>query len=77
MNTLTDTPVSVQQPDFPAQPEIVAETATLAAPNPRQRNSRRLKELLVMTYAYGLLGFGILFPLLLAAWAAFFAPDSG
>lgn len=73
MNTLTDTPVSVQQPDFPAQPE----TATIAASNPRMRNSRRLKELLVMIYAYGLLGFGILFPLLLAAWAAFFAPDSG
>ena len=77
MNTLTDSPVSLQLPDFPVQPEAVAEPATIAAPILRKRDLRRLKELLVMTYAYGLLGFGMLFPLLLAAWAAFFAPDSG
>ena len=77
MNTLTDSPVSVQQPDFPARPEVVAEIVTIAAPNLRKWDSRRIKDLLVMIYAYGLLGFGILFPLLLAAWAAFIAPDSG
>ena len=81
MNTLTDTPVAGRQLDLSVQPRAaaaaVAEIATGVAPQMRKWDSRRVKDLLVMVYAYGLLGFGIFFPLLLAAWAAFFVPESG
>ncbi|HEY5739923.1 MAG TPA: hypothetical protein VIW27_09365 [Gammaproteobacteria bacterium] len=85
MNTLTDTPVAGRQLDLSVQPraaaaavaEIATGIATGVAPQMRKWDSRRVKDLLVMVYAYGLLGFGIFFPLLLAAWAAFFVPESG
>ena len=79
MNTLTDSPVSGTQPDLSVPPQAavaaVAEIATVVAPNLRKWNKRRVKDVLVTAYAYGLLGFGVFFPLVLAAWAAFFWPD--
>jgi len=79
MNTLTDSSVSGSQPDLSLPPQAaaaaVAEIATVVAPNLRKWNRRRIKDILVLIYAYGLLGFGIFFPLVLAAWAAIFWPD--
>lgn len=80
MSTLADSPVAGHQPDSSvpslAAAATVAEIATVVTPNLRKWNRRRIKDILVTTYAYGLLAFGVLFPLLLAAWSAFFWPDS-
>lgn len=76
MNTLAETPVSSHVPDFSVQ-SLAAATAvtdigTVVAPNLRKWNLRRVRDLLVMVYAYGLLAFGLCFPLVLAAWATLF-----
>lgn len=80
MNTLAETPVashasahSVHQ--SPAAAVVVAEIRKIVEPNLRRRKWHRVKELLVMMYAYGMLAFGVFFPLLLAAWAVVFWPD--
>lgn len=77
MNTLADLPVSGHRPDLSVQPQTataaaVSEIATIVVPNLRKWNLRRVKDLLIAIYAYGLLAFGICFPLALAAWAKFF-----
>lgn len=81
MNTLAETPDSSHLPDFSVQPTAataaVAEIRTIVVPNLRRWNLQRVKDLLVMIYAYGLLGFGIGFPLALAAWAKLFWPEVG
>ena len=80
MNTLAETPVASHASDFsfrqtPASLAASAEIRALVEPNLRKWNLRRAKHLMVMIYAYGLLAFGVFFPLLLATWAILFWPD--
>lgn len=72
MNTVADTPLPGLAPEPSTQPAA----AVIAAVVPHLRNStpHRVKDILVTIYAYGLLGFGVFFPFVLAAWAAFFMP---
>ena len=74
MNTVADTPVPGLASELSVQPAVAA-LAAAVVPNVREWTMRRLKDTLVAIYAYGLLAFGLLFPLALAAWAAFFGPD--
>lgn len=75
MNTVADTPVPGLAPELPVQPAAAA-LAAAVVPNVSKSTMRRVKDTLVAIYAYGLLAFGVLFPLALAAWAAFFGPDA-
>ena len=80
MNTLVETPVASHASDYsvhqsPATPVAITEIKAIVEPNLRKWTPRRVKDLLVTMYAYGLLAFGLLFPLALAAWAAFFWPE--
>jgi hypothetical protein len=67
MNTVADTPVPGLAPD--SVPPAVA-----VAPDARKWTWHRVKDILVTIYAFGLLGFGLLFPFLLAAWSVIFEP---
>ena len=79
MNTLANSPAPGQLPDLSVQPVIakVADIAAAVAPRPTSSTWRKLKDSIVIVYAYGLLAFGIFFPFLLAAWTAFFGPGAG
>ena len=72
MNTVADTPL----PGLAPEPALQSAPAAIAAVAPALRKSKllRIKDILVTIYAYGLLGFGVFFPFVLAAWAAFFMP---
>jgi hypothetical protein len=72
MNTVADTPVPGLAPD--SVPPAVAAGAAVVAPDSHQWTWYRLKDILVTIYAFGLLGFGLLFPFLLVAWAVIFEP---
>ena len=75
MNTLASAPVPGLVPELPEKPlAAVADIVTAAVPVPRKRTWQRTREILVLAYAYGLLGFGLFFPLLLAAWYLVFGP---
>jgi hypothetical protein len=75
MNTLANAPVPGLAPLPAVAPEsVVAEIVAAASPIPRSSTWCRVKDILVMIYAYGLLGFGLFFPLLLAAWSLFLKP---
>ena len=47
---------------------------TVVAPHGFRRALRQLKDILVSIYAYGVLLFGLFFPIVLAVWHAFFGP---
>ena len=72
MNTVADTPLPGLAPEPSPRPVDAAKASVV--PNLRKSNLHRIKDTLVAIYAYGLLGFGVFFPFVLAAWAAFFAP---
>ncbi len=75
MNTMADTPVPGLAPELPVQPAAaVADVAARVVPTLPRSTRGRIKDTLLTIYAYGLLGFGLFFPLLLAAWHVLFAP---
>lgn len=78
MNTMANSPDPGLAPDLHAAPgaalSAVAKTAGTVLPDLRAPKMRRIKDTLVAIYAYGLLGFGVCFPLLMAAWYAFIRP---
>ena len=80
MNTLADTPLPGLVPDPAVQPAAAVSAVTALATETVSKlpvwSFNRAKDLLVTIYAYGLLAFGILFPLLLAAWKLFLSPDA-
>jgi hypothetical protein len=73
MNTLAHSPVPGQLSAVSVKPVVarVADMAAAVAPSPRGSAWYRLKDAIVTIYAYGLLAFGIFFPLLLAIWHTF------
>lgn len=75
MNTLASNPVPGLAPVSPVKPAVAAGPA-VAEPVGFRWTWRRIREILVMVYAYGLLGFGLFFPFLLAAWSLFVKPAS-
>jgi hypothetical protein len=76
MNTLAHSPVQEQLSAVSVEPVIakVADIAAAVMPSPRASAWYRLKDAIVTIYAYGLLAFGIFFPMLLAIWHMFFGP---
>jgi hypothetical protein len=72
MNTVAETPLAGLAPEAPQQPAVAAMAAVV--PQLRKSTLNRVKDALVTIYAYGLLGFGIFFPFVLAAWAVLFKP---
>jgi hypothetical protein len=72
MDTVADTSLPGLAPE-PSRQNAAAAIAA-AVPDLRESNLHRIKDILVTVYAYGLLGFGLFFPFVLAAWAAFFVP---
>ena len=78
MNNMAVTPVPGPASAPSVQPaaavSAVAEIAANLVPNLPGSTLSRVKDALVTIYAYGLLAFGIFFPLLLAAWCAVFRP---
>lgn len=79
MNTLATPPVPGKLPELSVEPVIakVAEIAAAVAPSSPRSTWRKVKDILVIVYAYGLLAFGIFFPFVLAAWTALFGPQAG
>jgi len=80
MNTLADIPVSGLAPEHSVQPAVTAATITeitaKAVPDLATPTWRRVRDILVAVYAYGLLAFGIFFPIVLAVWAEYFGPGA-
>ena len=75
MSTMVDTPVPGLAPELSVQPAAgPSAAAVVLPPYVGKWTRRRVKDILVAIYAYGLLAFGLLFPLVLAAWAAIFKP---
>jgi len=76
MNTLAHSPAAGQLSAVSVEPVIakVADIAAAVVPSPRASAWCRLKDAVVTIYAYGLLAFGIFFPLMLAIWHLFFGP---
>ena len=78
MNTLADAPVAGPAPKLAEQPaaalSAVVDLAATVVPELPGSTWHRVKDLLVTIYAYGLLAFGVFFPLLLAAWRGIFEP---
>jgi hypothetical protein len=76
MNTLGNSPAPGHLPHPSVEPVIarIADIAAAVVPAPRASSWHRLKDTLVTIYAYGLLGFGIFFPFILAAWHVLFEP---
>ena len=72
MTSVADTSLQGLAPEPSLQPTAAAMAAVV--PNLRKSNLQRIKDIAVTIYAYGLLGFGLFFPFVLAAWAAFFMP---
>ena len=74
MNTLANSPVTGHVPAVSVKPVIatVTDIAAAVVPKPRAAAWRKAMDTLVTIYAYGLLGFGLFFPWLLAAWYAVF-----
>lgn len=66
MNAVSNIPLPGLAPVPPLHP------ATAAVIPEYKRTLRQLKDILVSIYAYGLLLFGLLFPILGAAWYTFF-----
>lgn len=75
MNTLANAPVPGLVPELPVKTlSAVADLAAGVVPNPRSWTIQRVKDVAVSIYAYGLLGFGLLFPPTLMAWYLLFGP---
>ncbi len=68
MNAVSNIPLPGLAPELPLRP------ATVVAESELGRALRKLKDILVSIYAYGLLLFGLTFPIVLAVWHAFFGP---
>lgn len=78
MNITADAPVPGSVPELAEKPaaalSAVADLAATVVPDLPASTWERVKDILVTTYAYGLLAFGIFFPLLLVAWRVIFEP---
>ncbi len=68
MNAVSNIPLPGLAPELPLHP-----AAVVATPE-HKRALRKLKDILVSIYAYGVLLFGLLFPVVLAVWHVLFAP---
>lgn len=73
MNTVADPPVPGLAPELSEQPAADSVAAALA-PDLHKWTWHRVKDTLVTIYAFGILGFGLLFPFALAAWFTFIGP---
>lgn len=69
MNTVANTPLPGIVTDHSAQPPA---TGTAVTSQPHTLTPHRVMDTLVLIYAYGLLGFGLLFPFVLAAWTLYY-----
>ena len=78
MNMATP-PLPGKLPELSVEPVIarVAEIAAAVTPSSPRSTWRKVKDILIIVYAYGLLAFGFLFPWVLAAWTALFGPHAG
>ena len=78
MNTLADAPVPGSAHDLAEKPaaalSAVADLAATVVQKLPDSTWHRVQDTLVTIYAYGLLAFGVFFPLLLAAWSVIFEP---
>lgn len=78
MNTTADAPLPGPAPELAEKPaaalSAVADLAASVVPELPGSTWDRVKDVLVTIYAYGLLAFGVFFPLLLAAWRVIFEP---
>jgi hypothetical protein len=70
MNTVAETPLPGLAPE--PCPQSVAAAMAAVVPQLQRPALHRIKDTLVTVYAYGLLGFGVFFPFVLAAWALLF-----
>ncbi len=70
MNAVSNIPLPGLAPVPPLHPASV-----VAQPGFR-RALRKLKDILVSIYAYGVLAFGLFFPIVLATWYVFFGPET-
>lgn len=68
MNTAADAPLPGLAPDVSVHPAAAVIHKT------RKWTVHRMKDVLITVYAFGLLGFGLLFPFILAAWSMIFWP---
>lgn len=68
MNTVSNVPLPGLAPELPLA------SATVLPEHRRSLN--KLKDLLVSIYAYGVLLFGLLVPVVLGGWYKFFGPGS-
>ncbi len=68
MNAVSNVPLPGLAPVPPLHPAIA-----VTQPGFR-RTLRKLKDILVSIYAYGVLLFGLTFPIVLAVWYTFFGP---
>jgi hypothetical protein len=76
MNTMANSPVAGQVPELSVKPVVasVADIAVAVGLQPSASTWSKVTDTLTTIYAYGLLAFGLFFPLLLAAWHVFFGP---
>ena len=78
MNTTANAPVPGSARELAEKPaaalSAVADLAATVVPDLPGSTWERVKDILVTIYAYGLLAFGIFFPLLLVAWRVIFEP---
>ncbi len=68
MNAVSNAPLPGLAPVPPLHP------ATAVTIPEHKRVLRKLKDILVSIYAYGVLLFGVFFPVVLAVWHTFFGP---
>jgi len=80
MNIMADAPIPGSAPDLAEKPaaalSAVADLVSTVVPKLHESTWHRVMDALVVIYAYGLLAFGVLFPLLLAAWSVTFGPNT-
>lgn len=78
MNTTADASLPGPAPELAEKPaaalSAVADLAASVVPELPGSTWDRVKDVLVTIYAYGLLAFGVFFPLLLAAWRVIIEP---
>jgi hypothetical protein len=78
MSALATPPVPGLVSDIPVKPVAAVTDAVLGKmPESTGWTIERTKNVAVSVYAYGLLGFGVLFPFVLAAWKLLFNPVTG
>jgi hypothetical protein len=73
MNILANTPAPGLEPIVSVHPSV-ANIAATAMPKISETTMHQVKDTLVAIYAYGLLAFGMFFPVVLVAWKLMTGP---